>query len=218
MVRKIWRDGSAVKSTWYPSRGPGFDSSTYIWQLRIACNATSRVFIALFWPLWALHPHGTHICSHTHMHIRWIYAYAYILKYDLNIKTNTPNAFETFFYCLTSIKKYFVTLILVHVPSKADEMMDIILSALVLCPSCGLYCTSLFSFLCLLLTVLLSKVVLKHRTQFCTIVPQHKSAVMLDTEKICTLDLFCTGTGDSTVGHGFNASEPTTHIKCDVPK
>ena len=67
-----WRDGSALKSTSYSSRGPRFSSQPQ--RLSAICNYSSRGSNTLFWPLWALHTYVVqrYTCRHNthHIHIK----------------------------------------------------------------------------------------------------------------------------------------------------
>lgn len=157
-------------------------------------------------------------CGHcTHMiHIRWI---IYIKVWFFNTKTNMLNIFETFFLMSCLNQKKLVILISVHCPSDWDHGHCLFSSHIVSILWVISYCTELIP--CFLLTVSVSKVVLKHKASFCTMGPQHKGAMMPGKVKTCTLGplcTLCTSTGDSTVDDGVNVSKPTIQIKCDVSK
>ena len=47
---------------------PGSVTSTYIGWIIVACNCSSRVSGAPFWPLWALHTHGAYTDKQAHIH------------------------------------------------------------------------------------------------------------------------------------------------------
>lgn len=63
-------DGSVVRRTGYPHRGPGFSfQNPQGGSQPTTCNSNSGDLNAIFWPLWALHTCGAHTDKQGHIYI-----------------------------------------------------------------------------------------------------------------------------------------------------
>ena len=66
------RNRSVVKEHWLLFQRNWVQIPALTWWLTTTWNSSSRVFDAFFWPLWALHAHGTYTYTHTHTHTHTI--------------------------------------------------------------------------------------------------------------------------------------------------